>query len=83
MNKVSEAVTGRPSKSELTDAPTLTGWMLEQRSDSKPWLYGWFISHPEIVDGGREKRPFREQKLSRMVNAHREEQATATRALDG
>lgn len=154
MKNASEAASGRPSETELADAPTLTGWMLEQPSDSNPWLYGWFISHPEIVDGDhghtsplvemdrsdpptwartenrvfklgawyppaereirywcqklrqrdrlpfegmpgggdnieemiefiREKRPFREQKLARMISAYREEQVRAVRAVDG
>ncbi len=145
MNNAFDGVTGRPSEAELADAPTLTGWMIEKPSDSKPWLYGWFISHPEILDGDhghtsalvemddsnpptwartesrvfrlgawyppaereirywceklrqrdhltfggtpggsddieqmiefiRERRPFRQQKLIRMVNAYREEQ---------
>ncbi|MDM9622965.1 MULTISPECIES: DUF6634 family protein [unclassified Rhizobium] len=44
-------MTETPSEVELVGAPILEGWLLEQPSDSKPWLYGWFIGHPEIEDG--------------------------------
>ncbi|MBO9126930.1 MULTISPECIES: DUF6634 family protein [unclassified Rhizobium] len=44
-------MTNTPSEAELENAPTLIGWLFERPSDQKPWLYGWFVGHPEIADG--------------------------------
>ncbi|WP_368517319.1 DUF6634 family protein [Rhizobium sp.] len=46
-----EASRDAPTAIELATAPRLEGWMQEDADAARPWLYGFFVGHPEISDG--------------------------------